>query len=352
MTIVITDDDVKRLLSMEECIEAMRTAFADLADGKAASLPRMRYAVDTADPSKRYLANIQAGAVPSFGVACVRAGSRFMQFEETGGVRRVLHNVGEKNWTIIILYDLTTAEPLAFLHETYLGEIRVGATNGVAVDHCARAEASTLGLLGSGNQAGPILEAVCAVRPIKRVAVYSPTEANRRAFAQSHTRQGLEVVAVDHPRDVVDGSDIVCCATNAATPVFDGDWLVPGQTVVSIVNSDVTGRRTETDETVFARAARVIINDWDSVHANEQVELLEALEDGRLTKEDVPLLGDVITGRASGRTSDDEIVYYKNNTGLGMQFAAAGAVVWRKMKDQDTPYVIPTDWLGSDTGNG
>lgn len=351
MTIVITDDDVKRLLSMEECIEAMRTAFADLADGKAASLPRMRYAVDTADPSKRYLANIQAGAVPSFGVACVRAGSRFMQFEDTNRVRRVLHNVGAKNWTIIILYDLATAEPLAFIHETYMGEIRVGATTGVAVDQGARANAASLGLFGSGNQAGPILEAVCAVRPIKRVAVYSPTEANRCAFAERYNRQGLEVVAVDNPRAAVDGAHIVCCATNAATPVFDGAWLSPGQTVVSIVNSDVTGRRTETDETVFTRAARIIINDWDSVHANQQLELLELLDDGQVNESDVHLLGDVITGRAPGRTHDDEIVYYKNNTGLGMQFAAAGAVVWRKMKDMDTPYVIPTDWLGSDTGN-
>ena len=351
MTIVITDDDVKRLLSMEECIEAMRTAFADLADGKAASLPRMRYAVDTADPSKRYLANIQAGAVPSYGVACVRAGSRFMQFEDVDGVRRVLHNVGAKNWTIIILYELATAEPVAFIHETYIGEIRVGATTGVAVDRCARADAKTLGLFGSGNQAGPILKAVCAVRPIERVAVYSPTEKNRRAFAQRHARQGLEVVAVDTPREAVDGADIVCCATNAAEPVFDGDWLVPGQTVVSIVNSDVTGRRTETDATVFARAARIVINDWDSVHANEQVELLEAIEDGRVKESDVHLLGDIVTDRAAARLSDDEIVYYKNNTGLGMQFAAAGAIVWQKMKDADTPYVIPTEWLGSDTGN-
>ena len=66
----------------------------------------------------------------------------------------------------------------------------------------------------------------------------------------------------------------------------------------------------------------------------------------------MPLLGDAITGRAPDRTSDEEIVYYTNNTGLGMQFAAAGALVWRKMKDKDTPCVIPTDWLGSDTGNG
>ena len=71
MTIIITDQDVQRFLSMEECIEAMRVAFSDFADGKAANLPRMRYSVDTETLNKRYLANIQAGAVPSYGVAAV-----------------------------------------------------------------------------------------------------------------------------------------------------------------------------------------------------------------------------------------------------------------------------------------
>ena len=216
------------------------------------------------------------------------------------------------------------------------------------MDQCARADAKTLGLFGSGNQGGPILDAVCAVRAIERVAVYSPTEANRRAFADRYSRPGLEVIAVDTPRGAVDGADIVCCATNAAAPVFDGDWLVPGQTVVSIVNSDVTGKRTETDDTVFPRAARIVINDWDSVHANLQVELLDAIEDGRIARSDIHLLGDVIIGRAPGRLTDDEIVYYKNNTGLGMQFAAAGGVIYHKMKKEDTNRTIPREWLASE----
>ena len=165
MTIVITDDDVRRLLTMEECIEAMRVAFADFADGKAANMPRMRYSVDTADPNKRYLANIQAGAVPSYGVASVRAGSRFMQFEEVDGQRRVKHNPGPKNWTVIVLYDLEPAEPLAFVHENHISGVRVGATVGVAVEKMAREDSHVLGLFGSGAQAGPMLEAICAVRP-------------------------------------------------------------------------------------------------------------------------------------------------------------------------------------------
>jgi len=348
MTIVISDDDVRRLLSMEECIEAMRVAFADFADGKAANMPRMRYSVDTATPDKRYLANIQAGAVPSYGVAAVRAGSRFMQFEEVDGARRVLHNPDPKNWTVIVLYDLETAEPLAFVHENHISGVRVGATVGVAVEKMARENSEVLAIFGSGAQAGPMVEAICAVRPIREVRVFSPTKANREAFAEKHGRQGLMVTAFDDAQAIVPGADIVACATNTAEPVFDSAQLEAGQTLITIVNSDVTGRRVEVDQGAFEKASRVVINDWDSVHANAQVELLEAIEEGLISEDRVHTLGDVVTGRAPGRQTDDEILYYKNNTGLGMQFAAAGGVVFRKMQGEDTEMTIPTDWLGSD----
>jgi ornithine cyclodeaminase/alanine dehydrogenase-like protein (mu-crystallin family) len=348
VAIVISDADARRLISMAECIDAMRVAFRDLSDGRAANMPRMRYAVETADADRRYLANIQAGAVPSFGMAAVRAGSRFVRFEGEGEARRVLHNPDARNWTVIILYDLATAEPVAFLHETHISGIRVGATVGVAVDAAARADSGVLGLFGTGRQAGPICEAVCAVRPIRRVQVYSPTPGHRAAFCERMTRHGVECAPVSDPRAVVRGADVVCCATSAATPVFDGAWLEPGQTVVTIVNSDVTGRRSEADETTFRRAADIIINDWDSVHANRQVELTEPIDSGAVNRERVHTLGDVLTGRAEVRRGPDDIVYYKNNTGLGMQFAAAGAVIYRKLVSEGGLRVVPPEWLASE----
>jgi ornithine cyclodeaminase/alanine dehydrogenase-like protein (mu-crystallin family) len=77
MSIIITDADAERLLSIPEAIEAMRTAFGDLSAGRAVNPPRMRYSSSTPDPARRYAANIQAGSVESAGVACVRAGSAF-----------------------------------------------------------------------------------------------------------------------------------------------------------------------------------------------------------------------------------------------------------------------------------
>jgi alanine dehydrogenase len=151
MPIVITDEDAIRLLSIPEAIEAMEIAFRDLAQGRAVNPPRLRYSIGSPDPARRYNANIHAGAVETYRVACVRAGSNFIAADNDPKRKRRVHP--EANWTVIILYDLNTGEPLAFLHETHLSGFRVGATSALAVKHAARADARVLGLFGTGHQA-------------------------------------------------------------------------------------------------------------------------------------------------------------------------------------------------------
>ena len=348
MPIVITDDDVRRLLSMKECIEAMRVCFRDFADGRAVSLPRVRYTVDTSDPGRSYYANVHVGAVPSYRTACVRAGTHLIDKGGFADGRRRLDNHQPFNWTVIILYDTETSEPTAFLHESYLSGMRVGATSGVAADAVARVDASVLGLFGTGRQAVAHCEAICAIRPIRQVKVYSPNPSHLDAFIARMTAAGLPVVAGSGPEAVVRGSDIVCCTTNSTSPVLSGDWLEKGQMVISIANSDVTGKRHEVDEATFARSDDIIINDWDSVYANKQTELLDRIENGLVDRDRVHLLGDIVSGRATVRSTMDNIVYYKNNTGLAMQFAAAGAIVCRKLKEEGTNRVVPNEWLASE----
>jgi ornithine cyclodeaminase/alanine dehydrogenase-like protein (mu-crystallin family) len=186
------------------------------------------------------------------------------------------------------------------------------------------------------------------VRPFKRVQVFSPNPAHRQAFVKRMASESVEVVAVDDPREVVRGAHIVSCATNSKTPVLHGDWLEPGQMVITIANSDVLNTRREVDETTFARASAIIINDWDSVSANRQVELLEPIEKGLVERETVYTLGDLVAGKARLRPDPDAIVYYKNNTGLAMQFAACGAILHRKLAVEGTTRTIPLEWFASE----
>src|SRR5581483_6977028 len=176
MPIVITDEDAQRLLSIPEAVEAMRVAFRDLSEGRAANPPRLRYSLDLPEAKRKYFANIHAGAVASFNAACVRAGSHFTALETTGSdaTRKSYADPSPVNWTIIILYDLASGEPLAFMHETHLSGFRVGATSALAVAQGARDDAEVLGVFGTGGQAHPGCRAICSVRPIKKVRVFSP----------------------------------------------------------------------------------------------------------------------------------------------------------------------------------
>ena len=114
---------------------------------------------------------------------------------------------------------------------------------------------------------------------------------------------------------------------------------------ITIANPDVLITRSEVDETTFARARDIIINDWDSVVANRQVELAVPIEKGLVQRERVHELGDIVAGKVKLARDPKAIVYYKNNTGLAMQFAACGAILHRKLKAEGTNRTIPLEWF-------
>ena len=208
-------------------------------------------------------------------------------------------------------------------------------------------------MFGSGKLARTDLEALARVRPIRRVKVYSPTQAHREEFAREMEGQlEIEVEAVDNPREAMEGMEIVCCATNAGyvsgKPVFDGEWLEAGQFVISLQNSDANFKKTEVDETTFARSAFICINDRESVYSNGQQELLDPLEAGIISWDKICTLGEVVAGQTSLSAGPDEIVYYKNSTGMGIQMSAAGALIYREAVKQGLGHEIPTEWFGSD----
>ena len=116
-----------------------------------------------------------------------------------------------------------------------IGRWRTGAIGGVAVDRLARPDATTLGVLGSGNQARTQVRCACAVRDFEEVHVYSPTREHREAFAaEIGETVAPAVTAVDEPEAAVSGADVLVCATTSREPVFDPAWLEPGTHVTSI----------------------------------------------------------------------------------------------------------------------
>src|SRR5712691_11369397 len=255
--LLISDPEVRQVLTLRDCIDAMERAFAEEAHGIGVNRPRSRYKVPPDLDKPGYMANIIAGAVPSSGVAALRYDSSIVQERVVAGTKRMeFPSPTKRSWGFVLLFSLQTGEPLALIHDFSLSAIRVGATTGIAHRALAQKSAKVVGIFGSGNEARTNLAAICSVREIESVKVYSSTKEHRDRFAEEMTELlNIEIQPVGSPEAVIKGSDIVMCATNSSQPVFDGNWLEPGQLVTTIVNTDGVHRRTEADATTMARAA-------------------------------------------------------------------------------------------------
>jgi ornithine cyclodeaminase/alanine dehydrogenase-like protein (mu-crystallin family) len=348
--LLINDAEVRQVLAMDDCIEAMERAVAEESKGVAVSAPRTRYKVQPDLDQAGYMATIIPGAVPSCEVASMRYASTIVQERVVGGVKRMnFLSPSKRNWDFVMLFSLQTGEPLALIADYSLSAIRVGATTGVVHRALAKKNAKVVGIFGSGHQARANLQAITSVRNIEEVKVYSSTKANRDRFAEEMTQMlNVEVRPVSSPEEIVKGSDIVMCATNSSQPVFDGKWLEPGQLVTTLVNTDGVHRRTEADATTFLRSDLIVLNSREAAKTNQQRELLDLIDGGSFGWDKVCEMGQVITGEHPGRTSDQQIIYYKSNTGVGIQFAAAGASIYEACKKRGLGRELPTEWFGTE----
>ncbi|MBI2992383.1 MAG: ornithine cyclodeaminase family protein [Deltaproteobacteria bacterium] len=348
--LLISDPEVRQVLNMADCIGAMERAFAEEAKGIAVNRPRTRYKVPPDLDKPGYMANIIPGAVPSSGVAALRYDSTIVQERVVAGSKRMdFPSPTKRSWGFVLLFSLETGEPLSLIHDFSLSAIRVGATTGVAHRALSKKESKVIGLFGSGNEARRNLEAICLVRDIESVKVYSTTREHRERFAEEMTEiLNVEVQPVSSPEAVIKGSDIVMCATNSSQPVFDGRRLEPGQLVTTIANTDGVHRRTEADEATMIRSDFIVLNSRETAITNQQRELLDLIDAKKFGWEKACELGEVLIGRHPGRTSDAQIIYYKSNTGVGIQFAAAGALIYEACKKRGLGRELPSEWFGAD----
>jgi len=348
--LLIMDPEVREVLNMRDCIDAMERAFAEEARGIAVNRPRTRYKVPPDLDKPGYMANIIPGAVPSSGVAALRYDSTIVQERVVAGIKRMdFPSPLKRSWGFVLLFSLESGELLALIHDFSMSAIRVGATTGIAHRALAKRNAKVVGIFGSGNEARANLAAICAARKIESVKVYSVTKEHRDRFAEEMTEAlNVEVQPVTSPEAVVKGSDIVMCATNASVPVFDGNWLEPGQLVTTIANTDGVHRRTEADATAMIRSDFIVLNNKETAITNQQRELLDLIDEGKFGWNKVCELGQVLIGKHPGRASERQIIYYKSNTGVGIQFAAAGALIYEACKKKGLGRELPSEWFGAD----
>ena len=316
MVLLLKEADVKAVLTIELALEAVEEAFHGLADGSAINFSRRRLALD------KGVLHYMASAVRSRNALGLKVYPTF------GGPVQFL----------VPLYDATTGRMLALIEGDWLGQARTGAASGVATKYMARANSRRLGLFGTGGQARTQLLAVCAVRPIERVHVYSRSLENRAAFvAEMQPQVQAELVVVDDPRAAVAGMDIVTTMTSSSQPVFQGAWLEPGTHINAAGANHL--RRREIDGDAVARSGRIAVDSVEQAKL-EAGDLAAAVNEGRLRWEDVLEFSEIVGGRVPGRTSDDEITLFESQ-GISVWDVATAARVYELATAQGLGVSIP-----------
>ena len=285
----LTEDDVKELLPVAECVGVMRRTFEALAQGRAQNQPRRRLILETGS-----VLHSMAGAFHNY------FGTKFYSTNLRYGAH-----------FYFMLYDAKTAQPLALMEANHLGQIRTGAASGYATDLMAHPQAETVGIIGSGFQARTQLHAIRAVRAIKRVRVWSRSEEKRRKFAEE-----CGATAVDTAEAAVRGAQIVVTATNAKDPVVEDAWIQPGTMINAMGSNNATRRELPTE--LVRRADLVAADSIEQAH----------IESGDLIMADS--WANVVELQNVQRHYDPNKITIFKSLGLGVEDVAAGAYIYER----------------------
>lgn len=316
MALFLSDQEVAQLLPMDECIDVLEEAFAHAGTGKVDNRPRNRIRM----PGGFF--HFMVASNEGHGVFGYKAYPSF-----AGGAKM-----------IVMLYDYETGALLSCMEGGRLGQIRTGAASGLATKYMAKKDAATVAVIGSGFQARTQLEAVCAVRDIKGVKVFSRKEERRTAFAErSSETLKVDVKAVESAQECVEGADVVIVITSAREPALLGEWLSPGAHVNAAGGNH--WMRREVDEETVLRSEVIVVDDLDQAKI-ECGDLMWLEPRGSFRWDMAKELQDVVAGRVNGRPSEESITLFES-MGLALEDIAAAHLVYNKAKAQGIGQELP-----------
>lgn len=315
--LILNADEVHQALPMRAAIETQKRAYAALVTG------------DVVLPLRTPVQVPEQNAVTLFMPARVGGdlGAKIVSVfpNNTQKGLPMIHGV-------VIMIDADTGQPAAVIDATYLTALRTGAASGAATDLLARPDCTIAAIFGAGSQARTQLEAVCSVRPIQRVWIFdSKAGAAQRMAAEMAGRDPIpaDVRVAATPREAVAEADIICTATTSTTPVYDGRDVPPGTHVNGIGSYTPTMQENDAE---LVRRARVVIDSRESALA-EAGDLIIPLKSGLISESHIHAeLGEIVTGRKPGRTSPEQITFFKS-CGIAVQDVVAGAEVLRRAKE-------------------
>jgi len=313
-TLVIAQREVPALLPMKECVDVMAEALRATSRGDAVlPLRSMVWLPDRSGLLGLMPAYLGAPRALGLKVVTVMPGNHGTEYDSHQGV--------------VLLFDVVNVALLAVIDATSITAIRTAAVSGAATRLLARADAGDLAILGSGVQARTHLEAMLAVRPLRRVRVWSRDPGRARAFAEGESRRfQCAVEAVADPRTAVSGADLICTTTSSREPVLRGEWIAPGAHINAVGACFAAWRELDTPAVVRSR----VYVDMRESALHEAGDLLIPMTEGAIGEDHiVGELGAALLGTVPGRRSPEEITLFKS-LGIAVEDLAAAHTIFRK----------------------
>ena len=312
--LILTADDVRKALPMNEAIEAMKSAYASLSGGTAVVPLRTRLSIPDNEALSLFMpafVNSQDGNALAIKVVSL------FPTNPTRGLAYIQ--------AAVLVFDPGTGRAIALLEGSSLTAIRTGAAGGAAIDLLARADSSVVAIFGAGAQGRTQLEAACTAREIETAFVYDPDPDKAQALATEMNGNGpipRNIRVAGSAREAIEHADIICTATTSLRPVFQ-DKDVKDGTHISAVGSYRPDMQEVPAETL--QRARIFV-DSRSAALEEAGDLIQPMHARLFDESHIGgELGEVVTGRIPGRQSSEQITYFKS-VGIAVQDAMAAQV--------------------------
>ncbi|MCL4518353.1 MAG: ornithine cyclodeaminase family protein [Thaumarchaeota archaeon] len=296
---------------MPDALRAVEEALLDYSTKNAKLIPRSRIE----GPRGTY--RLMAASLPSKRVIGSKQGF--------WASRHIGDNKPAMSSEVVSLYDIDTGELIALINSHYLNQVRTGAAGGVAAKYLSNEDSTVVAMIGAGVHAHTQLLAVCSVRRIERVRVYSRHKERSEEFCSEMSSQiNVDFEPCSSSEEAVKRADIVIEATTSSVPVFDGKSLKEGAHVTSI-SGGLHGTRQLDDETI-RRATLVSIDSKDQAALDGTGDILEPIKDGLIGWDNVYELADIVANKKKGRLSERDNTVFKS-VGTALYDIAVGKLV-------------------------
>ena len=305
MGILITEKDVKNLLTMELAICSLEEIFK-------------KESIKDSVNSSRIRINLPEGSL------------NFMAASS-----KSLNLIGTKSYIpktktaikfYVQLYDGENGNLLSVIEANLMSRIRTGAASGLATKYLAKKNSSVLGIIGTGTQALHQAIAICKVRKIKTINIYSRNVNNRKNFCALINKNinNINAISVKTSKECVENADIITTITNSDSPVFSSKWIKPG-THINAAGSNVSTKR-EIDKETISKASTIVTDNIDQAKI-ECGDLIQPINIGITSWDKINTLSDLITGKIKGRSTDNEITIFESQ-GVAIEDLAIGSLLY------------------------